>query len=58
MLDPTTCPTNPPRDTGYAPQRWAFDDQVTAVFDDMLQRSIPAYDDMRRLCFELGGRYV
>jgi tRNA (cmo5U34)-methyltransferase len=26
---------------------WVFDDSVTAVFDDMLQRSIPQYDIMR-----------
>jgi tRNA (cmo5U34)-methyltransferase len=37
---------------------WEFDDEVTRVFDDMLQRSIPQYDTMRGLVFELGTRYV
>ena len=35
------------RDTGYAPDRWAFDAEVTRVFEDMLQRSIPEYQTMR-----------
>ena len=34
-------------DTGYAAERWAFDDEVTRVFDDMLERSIPGYKAMR-----------
>jgi tRNA (cmo5U34)-methyltransferase len=34
-------------DTGYAADRWAFDDEVTRVFDDMLERSIPGYKSMR-----------
>lgn len=29
--------------------KWEFDDEVTKVFDDMLERSIPSYSDMRRL---------
>jgi tRNA (cmo5U34)-methyltransferase len=37
---------------------WEFDDEVTRVFDDMLERSIPQYDTMRRLVFELGRRFV
>lgn len=36
-------------DTGYAPEAWKFDDEVTRVFDDMLERSIPQYDVMRQL---------
>jgi len=33
---------------GHVPTgSWKFDDSVTAVFDDMLQRSIPQYDVMR-----------
>lgn len=36
---------------------WEFDTQVTAVFDDMLNRSIPQYDVMRRAVFELACRY-
>lgn len=38
--------------------KWAFDNEVTDVFDDMLSRSIPQYDLMRQLCFELASRYV
>ena len=38
--------------------RWAFDDSVTPVFEDMLRRSIPEYDEMRALCYRLGRRYV
>jgi tRNA (cmo5U34)-methyltransferase len=37
---------------------WEFDDEVTQVFDDMLERSIPEYDTMRGLVFELGKRFV
>jgi len=37
---------------------WKFDDGVTKVFDDMLQRSIPQYDVMRQAVHELGRRYV
>ncbi len=43
-----------PEDSGYAPETWAFDDEVTRVFDDMLRRSIPQYELMRELVFELG----
>lgn len=38
--------------------RWAFDEDVTHVFDDMLARSIPQYEVMRRTCFDLACRYV
>lgn len=34
-------------DTGYAPDRWEFDEEVSRVFDDMLSRSIPQYETMR-----------
>ena len=37
---------------------WEFDDEVTRVFDDMLQRSIPQYGTMRGLVFELGKQFV
>ena len=37
---------------------WEFDDEVTQVFDDMLERSIPQYDTMRGLVFEVGKRFV
>lgn len=45
-------------DDGYAPERWAFDAKVTAAFDDMLARSIPQHDLMRRAAFDLGCRHV
>lgn len=38
--------------------RWAFDEAVTTVFDDMLQRSIPQYDVMRRAVFDMACRYA
>lgn len=38
--------------------RWAFDEKVTAVFDDMLARSIPQYEVMRDACFEVGRRHI
>jgi len=44
-------------DTGYAPAKWTFDDKVTAVFDNMLERSIPQYPVMRDACFALACRY-
>lgn len=46
------------RDTGYAPKTWAFDDEVTRVFDDMLERSIPDYETMRRLVTDLAVRFA
>ena len=38
--------------------RWEFDEKVTAVFDNMLERSIPQYEVMRKLCFSLGRAFV
>src|SRR5262249_26568243 len=38
--------------------KWAFDAEVTAVFDAMLENSIPGYRDMRRLGTAVGGRFV
>lgn len=37
---------------------WRFDEDVTACFEDMLQRSIPQYTEMRRLVFDLGCLHV
>lgn len=37
---------------------WRFDSDVTAVFDDMLARSIPQYDVMRQAVYDLGCAYV
>jgi tRNA (cmo5U34)-methyltransferase len=38
--------------------KWAFDAAVTDAFDDMLRRSIPQYDVMRRAVLELGSEFV
>jgi tRNA (cmo5U34)-methyltransferase len=44
-----------PSSLGHMPQgRWAFDEAVTAVFSDMLTRSIPQYEVMRKSVFDLG----
>jgi tRNA (cmo5U34)-methyltransferase len=37
---------------------WRFDSDVTTVFDDMLSRSIPQYEVMRRAVFDFGSRYI
>jgi tRNA (cmo5U34)-methyltransferase len=36
---------------------WAFDDEVTAALDDMLQRTVPQHDSMRQACFDLACLY-
>lgn len=38
--------------------KWTFDSDVTDVFDDMLRRSIPQYDVMRKAVFDVGRRFV
>ena len=38
--------------------KWEFDEEVTASFSDMLNRSIPNYDYMRKLVFDLGSLYI
>lgn len=45
---------------GHYPRadRWEFDETVTAVFDDMLARSIPDLAGMRRIVTEVAGRFV
>jgi tRNA (cmo5U34)-methyltransferase len=37
--------------------KWEFNNEVTAVFDDMLERSIPDYFGMRRTTTELALRF-
>jgi tRNA (cmo5U34)-methyltransferase len=46
------------RDTVEPGSRWAFDEQVTEAFDDMLERSIPEHDIMRDLVFRVGRRFL
>lgn len=44
---------------GHLPgQTWEFDEAVTHVFDDMLERSIPQYGEMRRLVTDVASSYV
>lgn len=37
---------------------WQFNQEVTDVFDEMLQRSIPQYEVMRKLVFDVGSTFV
>lgn len=46
------------RDEVLAKGKWEFDEEVTKSFDDMLKRSIPQHDEMRRACFEVGSAFV
>ena len=45
-------------DTVMPTGKWEFNEEVTDCFDEMLQRSIPAYADMRDLVTRIGKRYV
>src|SRR5215831_3591130 len=38
--------------------RWSFDGEVAAVFDDMLARSIPGYGEMRLVVYEIARRFL
>ena len=44
------------KDTGYAPSKWAFDEEVTRVFENMLERSIPQLAVMRSLVHDIAMR--
>ncbi len=46
------------RDTHEANGPWRFDGDVTAVFDDMLARSIPQYEIMRSAVLDVAAPYV
>lgn len=39
-------------------ERWEFNGAVADVFDEMLERSIPQYDVMRRAVLDVGSRFV
>jgi tRNA (cmo5U34)-methyltransferase len=44
---------------GHVPAaKWSFDESVTAVFDDMLARSIPQIEAMRESVVEIASRLV
>ena len=45
-------------DSGYAAQQWKFDSTITAVFDDMLARSIPQYEAMRSMTTGIAAHYA
>lgn len=48
-----------PSSLGHLPGgRWEFDESVTNVFSDMLKRSIPEYDVMRKAVFDIGSCLV
>lgn len=43
---------------GHLPgDKWEFDETVTSCFEDMLRRSIPQYDVMRKAIFDLACHY-
>ncbi len=39
-------------------EKWEFNEEVSACFDNMLERSIPQYDLMRDLTFKIGSEFV
>jgi tRNA (cmo5U34)-methyltransferase len=48
-----------PSSIGHLPDGpWVFDEEVARVFDDMLRRSIPDYEAMRRVVLEVGRSFV
>lgn len=46
------------RDETMPAGKWTFDEGVTDAFDDMLERSIPAYNVMRELTTKLAIRFA
>lgn len=46
------------KDEVIAGAKWEFNAEVTEVFDDMLARSIPDYEGMRRITTELATRFA
>jgi tRNA (cmo5U34)-methyltransferase len=45
-------------DGEQAVEDFAFDDKVAAVFDDMLERSVPFYTEVQRMAVELAVRFL
>jgi tRNA (cmo5U34)-methyltransferase len=45
-------------DVGYTAPRWVFDNEVTEVFSDMLERSIPGYQSMREVVTRTAVKYA
>lgn len=46
------------KDNVISKGKWEFNEEVTEVFDNMLERSIPQYETMRDLVKRIGFRYV
>jgi len=46
------------KDEVIAKDKWAFDQEVTNAFDNMLERSIPGYEDMRNLVTSLTIKFA
>lgn len=38
--------------------KWIFNEAVTNCFDNMIERSIPEYQNMRKLVYDLGKKFV
>lgn len=45
-------------DQDLATHDFVFDDKVAAVFDDMLERSVPLYSEVQRMVVELAARFL
>ena len=64
MRDVTTEPTSPakPKDTVYRELRpvadFEFDEAVASVFDDMLNRSVPFYQEIQRMIAEMATDFA
>jgi tRNA (cmo5U34)-methyltransferase len=58
----TPAPTVPPRDEVFRRDQpiadFAFGRNVAAVFDDMVDRSVPFYQEMQRMVAELAGDFA
>ena len=48
----------PPKDETSPEKKWAFDEEVTAAFENILERSIPQYPLMRELTYSIGHKYI
>lgn len=46
------------KDEVLARDKWIFDESVTNAFPDMLERSIPQYEVMRKIVFDVGRKFV
>lgn len=58
MDQPETSAAPDNRDHVLPEGKWQFDAEVTDVFEEMLRRSIPQYDVMRKAVFEIASRFA